>query len=90
MDENNQVDFSVWATAKLGRVIDVAIDRTIHQQQVIVDPAQAYGVDDNGNIYRLGQYNVSGQNLQTVTPQAKKIPSLLLILGVILLVEMAK
>ncbi|MTV36278.1 hypothetical protein [Duganella radicis] len=48
---------NAWLNARLGNAIDVWVDRTLNRPQLGYDPAQAYGMDANGNLYQLGQTN---------------------------------
>lgn len=60
MDETSNgggVQMDAWVAARLGNAIDAMTDRTRNQPQMWSDPAQAYGVDQNGRIYTLGQTN---------------------------------
>jgi hypothetical protein len=53
--QSNQTD--AWLSARAGNAIDALVDRVLNQPQMGYDPAQAYGVDQNGRIYTLGQTN---------------------------------
>lgn len=55
MDETQNNDAGAWFLSRLGFAIDTYVDRTLNRPQVVYDAAQAYGVDENGNLYRLGQ-----------------------------------
>jgi hypothetical protein len=58
MDEQNQSGgIDAWLGARLGYAVDAWVDRELRVPQRMYDPAQAYGVDPNGNIYTLGQTN---------------------------------
>jgi hypothetical protein len=46
-----------WLAARVGNAIDAATDRALNRPQLGSDPGQAYGVDQNGRIYTLGQTN---------------------------------
>lgn len=65
MNETQNSDAGAWFLSRLGYAIDSYVDRTINRPQVVYDASQAYGVDENGNLYRLGQpanygYNQTG------------------------------
>lgn len=88
MDETNGSIFEdAWIKARVGNAIDVLVDRTLNRPQYTNDPAQAYGVDANGNLYMLGQRN--GQVVATVNngaPSGSNGLMAWLILGAIALV----
>ena len=54
--ENTQQgsDPSAWFSATLGTAIGVYVDRTLNKG-LEIPPSTGYGMDDNGNIYTLGQ-----------------------------------
>lgn len=83
MDENQ--DGGAWVLSRLGYAIDAYVDRQLSNPQIIQDHSAAYGMDSNGNLYRVGQPTT----VQTVAPVAGTIsPTLLLLaLGVFLLVK---
>jgi hypothetical protein len=57
MDETSNGGMDSWMSARLGNAIDALTDRALNRPQMGSDPAQAYGVDQNGRIYTLGQVN---------------------------------
>lgn len=58
MDEtSNGGQMDSWMSARLGNAIDALTDRALNRPQMGSDPAQAYGVDQSGRIYTLGQAN---------------------------------
>lgn len=76
MDETqNGPDVNAWALSRLGYAIDVWTDRQINQPQVIGDHSAAYGMDQNGNLYKVGQPTT----VQTVSPISGGGGSMLLI-----------
>lgn len=89
MDDTTQPSgLDAWVMARLGNAIDVGVDRALNRQPTMVDPGQAYGVDQNGNIYQLGKAN--GQlsaSIQTTSPQRSNMTVLLLV-GLVLLIAM--
>jgi len=50
-----QNDGTAWFLSHLGYAIDSYVDRTLNRPQVVYDASQAYGVDENGNLYQLGR-----------------------------------
>jgi hypothetical protein len=68
MDETQSNGWDAWLQARLGTAIDVAIDRTAYGPQTLGDGGQAYGVDQNGRMYTLGQSN--GQLAATIQTRA--------------------
>lgn len=79
MDETTD---NAWLSARLGNAIDAWVDRTLNRPQLGYDPAQAYGMDSNGNLYQLGQTN-SQVIAQVNTTKAAGNNSLLLIVLVV-------
>lgn len=77
-----------WLMARVGNAIDIGVDRVLQRPQFGSDPAQAYGVDQNGRIYQLGQTN--GQIRATVQTNVNPMGNMgtLLLLGLIALVVM--
>lgn len=53
-----------WLGARLGYAIDVWTDRQINGPQVIAQTGSPYGIDQNGNLYKVGQPTT----VQTVSP----------------------
>jgi hypothetical protein len=92
MDDTTQSGgIDAWVMARVGNAIDVYTDRALNRPQTIYDPAQAYGMDQNGRIYTLGQTN--GQITAQVQTQAGSLGSMmpwLLVAGVVLLVMGSK
>lgn len=83
MDETN----NAWLSARLGNAIDAWVDRTINRPQLGYDPAQAYGMDSNGNLYQLGQTN--GQVIAQVNngkAGGNNMLLLVLLVGVVVMV----
>jgi hypothetical protein len=78
MDETtNSTD--TWALSRLGYAIDALVDRQLNNPQVITDHSAAYGMDANGNLYKVGQPTT----VQTVSPvKANNSTLLLLVLAV--------
>jgi hypothetical protein len=89
MDETQSANgWDAWLAARVGNAIDAGVDRVLHKPQYMTDPAQAYGVDANGNIYQLGQTN--GQltsTIQTRTPTSNSTLLLLALVGLVLVLE---
>lgn len=85
MDEQNAFN-SAWFAARLGNAIDVSVDRVIAKPQMVYDAGQAYGVDENGNLYQLGQRN--GQFVQSVGVGLGS-SQILLLVGLLAVVLMA-
>jgi hypothetical protein len=87
MDETQSTSgWDAWLMARVGNAIDAKVDRVLNQPQYISDPSQAYGVDQNGRIYQLGQSN--GQiaaTIQTTAPAKNSMLLLLLAVGAVLL-----
>lgn len=86
MDDTTQSGLDSWTMARLGNAIDVAVDRALNKPPTLVDSGQAYGVDQNGNIYQLGQTN--GQLAATIQTNSapKSNMGMLLIVGLVVLV----
>ncbi len=85
--EDTSIGWDAWAQAVAGKAINVAVDRVMHRPQYGMDPARAYGMDEQGNLYVVGQ--PSG----VVTAQVSNgqqslfgIPVWMLAAGVVLLV----
>jgi hypothetical protein len=76
--------YSSWFLARAGNAIDVLVDRAIRQPQYLNDVGRQYGVDDNGNLYQLGQTN--GQIIAQVNKGSQTISPTMLIIGAVLLV----
>lgn len=92
MDETNdnggQVSYTdAWLSARVGNAIDALVDRTLARPQMGSDAAQAYGVDQNGNLYSLGQRNAQVvAQVQTRTAGQTVSPlMLMLIIGAVVL-----
>jgi hypothetical protein len=91
MDETQSTySGDAWMQARLGNAVDALVDRVLMKPQYISDPGQAYGVDQAGNIYQLGQTN--GQLAATIQTRAPGMPSnsmllLLVVVGAVLLLE---
>ena len=64
-DTTQTPGWDAWGQAVLGNAVSAWVDRELRVPQRMYDPAQAYGMDGNGNIYALGQTN--GQISATVT-----------------------
>lgn len=75
-------DPGAWTLSQLGNVIDAYVDRTINRPQVVYDASQAYGVDQNGNLYQLGKPNMGGQVGGQVSVGGS--PLLLLLIGAVI------
>lgn len=70
MDEtSNSTDTGTWALARLGFAIDTYVDRQLNAPQQIYDASQAYGIDSNGQMYKVGQ-PTTVQTVQPVTGRA--------------------
>lgn len=77
MDETqSSTDAGTWALSRLGYAIDAYVDRQLNTPQVITDHSAAYGMDSNGNLYKVGQPTT----VQTVSPLAGGGSSLLLVI----------
>jgi hypothetical protein len=78
-------DTGAWALSHLGYAIDAYVDRQLSNPQIIQDHSAAYGMDANGNLYKVGQPTT----VQTVAPVAGTITPMMLLLavGVFLLVR---
>jgi hypothetical protein len=83
MDENQ--DGGVWALSHLGYAIDAYVDRQLSNPQIVQDHSAAYGMDANGNLYKVGQPTT----VQTVAPVAGTISPMMILLafGVYLLAK---
>jgi hypothetical protein len=71
MDETQNNGFGgwdAWAQAVAGDAIGAVVDRYRYGPQVLGDGGQAYGVDQNGRMYTLGQTN--GQLSATIQTRA--------------------
>ncbi|MEH6434240.1 hypothetical protein [Massilia sp. DD77] len=67
MDEQQQSgSWDAWIQATAGYAIGAYVDRELRATQGMYDPAQAYGVDQSGRVYQLGQTNQ--QITATVAP----------------------
>jgi hypothetical protein len=65
MDETQSgTDAGAWALSRLGYAIDAYVDRQLNTPQVIYDSSAAYGIDGNGQMYKVGQPTT----VQTVSP----------------------
>jgi hypothetical protein len=82
MDETTQSgpDVGAWALSKLGYAIDIYTDRQLNTPQVITDHSSAYGMDSNGNLYKVGQPTT----VQTVSPVSGAGGSSLLLIVLVL------
>jgi hypothetical protein len=89
MDETQTNNWDSWIQARLGQAIDVGIDRVVNKPQVVYDSSQAYGVDERGNLYMLGQNNgqVAAQGNVTVGGNSTM---LLLVIGAVVLYMSSK
>lgn len=85
MDDTQSQDGGAWVLSRLGYAIDAYVDRQLNNPQIIQDHSAAYGMDQNGNLYKVGQPTT----VQTVSPVAGAInPTLLLLaLGLYLLAK---
>lgn len=78
-------DFGAWTLSRLGNAIDVYVDRTINNPQIVRDASQAYGVDANGNLYDLGQpRGVATTPIRATTALASNQNLLLLGMGIVI------
>jgi hypothetical protein len=59
-------DGGAWVLSRLGFAIDTYVDRQINGPQVIAQTGAPYGIDQNGNLYKVGQPTV----VQTVSPMS--------------------
>jgi len=67
MDETqNSNDPGAWALSRLGFAIDTYVDRQLNTPQVIAQSGAPYGIDQNGNLYQVGQPTT----VQTVKPMS--------------------
>lgn len=67
MDETtNSPDGGAWVLSRLGFAIDTYVDRQINGPQVIAQTGAPYGIDQNGQLYKVGQPTT----VQTVTPMS--------------------
>lgn len=57
MDETDN-SASSWLSARLGRAVDTYVDNEIYKRQGMDSYGAAYGMDEHGNIYQVGQPNV--------------------------------
>jgi hypothetical protein len=83
MDEtqsNVSSGWDAWGQAVLGTAINAAVDRYVYGPQTLGDGGQAYGVDQNGRMYTLGQTN--GQLSATIQTRAPSTISPWLIVAV--------
>lgn len=65
MDETtNNPDGGAWVLSRLGFAIDTYVDRELNRPQVIAESGSPYGIDQSGNLYKVGQPTT----VQTVTP----------------------
>lgn len=70
MDEtSNSPDGGAWVLSRLGYAIDTYVDRQINGPQVIAQNSAPYGIDQNGNLYKVGQ-PTTVQTVQPVTGRA--------------------
>ena len=86
--ESGSVDLSgigAWLGARTGNAIDALIDREVRKPPSIIDPSQAYGIDEFGNLYQRGQ-------LAATASAPRTLPSNTIMVGiaVILLVVLLK
>lgn len=71
-----------WLSARLGNAIDAYVDRQL-QSQAVIQPSTGFGIDANGQLYKLGQPVTAS----TVTPvSGGGSMSMLLLVGLVLLV----
>jgi hypothetical protein len=89
MDDSQGIFSDSWLAARLGNAIDAGIDRVTNRPQYNVDPGRSYGVDQNGNLYQLGQSNSQlTAQINTGKPAMGNGMLLILALGaVVLLLE---
>lgn len=88
MDYDNSPPPDAWALSMLGSAIGAYVDREINKPTAI-SSTTAYGVDDRGNLYTLGQ--PAGQVVSNVsTAKGLNGTMLLLILGGLYLASKAK
>lgn len=67
MDETtNSPDAGAWVLSRLGFAIDSYVDRQLNTPQVIAQSGAPYGIDNNGNLYKVGQPTT----VQTVQPMS--------------------
>jgi len=85
-------NWDAWTQAVVGSAIGAYVDRVVARPQLGSDPSQAYGVDDRGNIYRLGQTNaqITANVQQTQGGTLAGIPVWLVVGAVILLAVESK
>lgn len=77
MDETtNSNDGGAWVLSRLGFAIDTYVDRQLNRPQAVYDASQAYGIDPNGQMYRVGQPTT----VQTVSPISGGSSSMLLVI----------
>ena len=76
MDETNSNDGGAWVLSRLGFAIDSYVDRQLNRPQAIYDASQAYGIDPNGQMYKVGQPTT----VQTVSPISGGGSSMLLLI----------
>ncbi|MYN45790.1 hypothetical protein GTP23_12105 [Pseudoduganella sp. FT93W] len=94
MDETQSKgsNWDAWTQAVLGNAINAAIDRVAARPQLGSDPSQAYGIDERGNIYRLGQTNaqISAQVQTNKAGTVAGLPVWLIVGAVVLFAIEAK
>lgn len=81
MGYDNQPPPDAWALSALGTAIGAYVDREINKPTAIANSG-AYGIDERGNLYTLGQ--PAGQVVSNVSTTGRGVLSptvLLLILG---------
>lgn len=84
-ETQNSSNWDSWMMARLGFAIDATVDRIVARPTLGYDPAQAYGMDEQGRLYQLGQTNahVSATVNNTGGAVALNPLMLLLIIGAI-------
>jgi hypothetical protein len=93
MDETQTGGLDAWVMARVGNALDAGIDRVINRPQFVSDPSQAYGVDQNGNIYQLGKSNgqiTASVQTNTAGGVAFNPMMMLLVIGVLYAVSAGK
>jgi hypothetical protein len=83
--ESSGNGWDAWAQAITGNAINAAVDRVLHRPQFGSDPAQAYGMDANGNLYTLGKANAQiTAQVQTGQPAGiAGIPTIWLVIAAV-------
>jgi hypothetical protein len=85
MDETTNNGWDAWAQAVTGTAINAVVDRVLNRPQFGSDPAQAYGMDANGNLYTLGKANgqITAQVTNTQQSSIAGIPVTWLVLAAV-------